>query len=208
MFPIINISLLTAISLFTIHYASAYTFIGCTDTYQPQFTEPSVYHAGSASDCATHCTSLHTHYFYNQYNTGTCYCSNTSPRPLQFTYGASDMGGCEGTNYEVYAIDKPVDPMTFQGCYTTVSAPQHPGSSIPTLEGCFSACPSSKSVMYFPNPDTNSFDCKCGPTSTIDTTGGGSTTCGQYTWFTYTRDSISRRDQSLGKRRLSNQIIF
>ncbi|WVW79562.1 hypothetical protein I302_101531 [Kwoniella bestiolae CBS 10118] len=193
----------------TIFQVSAYTFLGCTDTwrYKPEAHDPKGHYAGGTSaGCATYCSSLGTPYFYNQYNTGQCYCSSASPKANIYTYGAGDQAGCEGSDYEIYATKGPINSMKMEGCYTSVTTSQHPGDKMSTIDACFSACPSAKSVIVSPNPDTNSFDCKCNDKAVIDSTGGGTTTCGPFGWFAYSRSGSKRRME--GKRRLEKQLIF
>ncbi|WWC72919.1 uncharacterized protein I206_106883 [Kwoniella pini CBS 10737] len=192
-----------------INSVTAYTFIGCTDTFsfKPQASDPKGYYAGGDSaGCAAYCSTLHTPYFYNQYNTGICYCSNVSPKASQFTYGASELAGCEGDSYEIYALNDPVSSLSFQGCYTGVVASLHPGGQYPTIESCLNACSTGKSIMFSPNPETGSFDCNCDTKASIDTTGNSATTCGQYTWFTYLKQQTKKRVE--GKRRLDKQLIL
>ncbi|WVQ63711.1 uncharacterized protein L199_001864 [Kwoniella botswanensis] len=191
-------------------------FMGCTDIYKykPQPNDPEAHYAGGTSaGCATYCSSLGTPYFYNQYNTGTCYCSSGSPSADQYTYGSGDQAGCEGSDYEVNIVTPSIFTWSSQGtdfwrglegCYTTVTTSQHPGNK-PTLEACFASCPSSKSVIFSPNSDTNTFDCKCDPTQ-INSSGGGTITCGKYAWFAYSRYLSNRRME--GKRRLNKQKLL
>ncbi|WWC98166.1 hypothetical protein V866_005057 [Kwoniella sp. B9012] len=203
-FVFLYLAFLSPISL----QASSYTFIGCTDIYkyQPQPNDPKAHYAGGTSaGCATYCSSLGTPYFYNQYDTGTCYCSSVPPSANQYTYGSGDQAGCEGTDYEIYAMKDPIKSFKLEGCYTTVTTTQHPGNK-PTLETCFASCPSSKSVIFSPNSDTNTFDCKCDPSAAINNSGGGTTTCGQFAWFAYARSLSNRRME--GKRRLDKQMVL
>ncbi|KAK6906411.1 hypothetical protein I203_100396 [Kwoniella mangroviensis CBS 8507] len=204
----ISVSLYLAILSLTSLQASSYTFIECTDIYKykPQPDDPKAHYAGGTSaGCATYCSSLNTPYFYNQYNTGTCYCSSVTPSANQYTYGSGDQAGCEGSDYEIYAMKDPIMSFKLEGCYTTVTTSQHPGNK-PTLEACFASCPSSKSVIFSPDSDTNTFDCKCDPGSNINSSGGGTTTCGEYAWFAYSRSLSKRRME--GKRRLDKQMAF
>ncbi|WWD06945.1 hypothetical protein V865_005042 [Kwoniella europaea PYCC6329] len=198
---------LIALSLTSIP-VSSYTFIGCTDIhkYKPQPNDPKAHYAGGTSaGCATYCSSLGTPYFYNQYNTGTCYCSSVSPSANQYTNGSGDQAGCEGSDYEIYAMKDHIKSFKLEGCYTTITTSQNPGSK-PTLEACFASCPSSKSVIFSPNSDTNTFDCKCDPSANINSPGGGTTTCGEYGWFAYSRSFSDRRMED--KRRLDKQMVL
>nr|XP_018259370.1 uncharacterized protein I303_08298 [Kwoniella dejecticola CBS 10117]OBR81528.1 hypothetical protein I303_08298 [Kwoniella dejecticola CBS 10117] len=145
-------------------------------------------------------------YFYNQYNTGQCYCSSAAPKASQYTYGASNLAGCEGDNYEIYALSGPANSLSFQGCYTGVTASLHPGNRFSSLEGCIKACSQSKSIMFSPNADTGAFDCKCDSRSSIGEMAADTTTCGQFTWFTYLNNQPKRRIE--GKRRLDKQLVF
>ncbi|WWC91018.1 uncharacterized protein L201_005958 [Kwoniella dendrophila CBS 6074] len=203
---------LIILSSFVCKQVSAYTFIGCTDTFnfKPQPNDTAVHYAGgTSSGCASYCATFDKAYFYNQYNTGKCYCSNASPKPSQYTYSSSELGGCEGDNYEIYAMKDPIKSAKLEGCFASITTTtQYSSNNVKSVESCFSSCPTSKSILFFPNSDTNSFDCKCDSNSIIDTSNGGMATCGQYTWFAYSRTSQSPNKRSNEKRRFPKQIAF